>query len=306
MNILKLVLNRNTLLIFALLSALVWGEYSVYFKDYTIIILGLVMSFSMSGIGSIKTSNVFDIFKSFSVGILLNYLLYGSILVGLSYFLIEDPDIFLGFVVIAATPPGVAILPFTYILKGDMRYSLLGVSGAFLVSIVLTPAIILLFSGSSDINILDLVYMVVSLLVVPFIVSRLLIANRVIEKMVVKIRGKVVNLGFAVIIFTAIGINKDVFRDNFELLLICSFILFISTFGIGFVLEKLFKYLGYKRNRIVVLNLLATIKSSGFAVVTAMSLFGKETAIPSAILSVFVLLYLLFLSFRESISPSVT
>lgn len=300
MNIVKLVLNRNTLLIFALISALLWGQYSVYIKDYTIVILGLVMSFSMSGIIMEKNGDVRQALKSFSIGIILNYLLYGIVLIGLSYLLIDNRNIFIGFVVIAATPPGVAILPFTYILKGDMKCSLWGVSGAFIASIVLTPAIMILFSGSSDINILDLVYMVVSLLVVPFIISRILIVNKGIEKLVVKVRGKVVNFGFAIIIFTAVGINKDVFMDNMELLLICSLVLFLSTFGVGMILEKVLKYLGYNRKRIISLNLLSTIKSSGFAVVTAMSLFGKEAAIPSAILSVFVLLYLLFLSFRES------
>ena len=43
---------------------------------------------------------------------------------------------------------------------------------------------------------------------------------------------------------------------------------------------------------------LLTIKSSGFAVVTALTLFGKEAAIPSAVMAIFVLLYLLYLSFR--------
>lgn len=300
-SMIKLVFNRNTLLIFSLVIALIFGEYAVYIKDYTVFILGLVMAFSMSGIVMEKNGNLKQILKSFSLGVVLNYFLYGVVLIGLSFLFIGDKNIFLGFIVIAATPPGVAILPFTYILKGDMKFSLWGVSGAFMSSIILTPLIIVLFSGNSSINIIDLVYMVISLLVVPFIVSRLLLIKESIEKIVVKVRGKVVNIGFAIIIYTAIGINKDVFWSNFELLLICSFILFLSTFGLGLILETMLSLLGYKRDRIISFNLLSTIKSSGFAVVTAMSIFGKESAIPSAILSVFVLFYLLFLSIRESL-----
>ncbi len=297
----KLVLNRNTLLISSLIFALFFGQYAVHIKDYTVIILGLVMAFSMSGIVMQDNGGIKTILRPFSLGIVLNYLLYGIVLVTLSYLFIDDQNIFIGFVVIAATPPGVAILPFTYILKGDLKFSLWGVSGAFVSSIIMTPLIIVLFSGNSDINIADLAYMVISLLILPFALSRLLIIKKGLDKIVIKIRGKVVNIGFAIIIYTAIGINKDVLWSNTELLIICSVILFISTFGIGMMLELILKSLGFKKNIIMSINLLSTIKSSGFAVVTSMSIFGKESAIPSAILSVFVLLYLLFLSIRESL-----
>lgn len=304
MNILRIVLHRNTLLISSLVFALIWGDFSVYLKDYTFYILGLVMSFSMSGIVFGKNGGFKNILKIFSIGILLNFILYGIVMIALSYFLFENNEIFLGFVVIAATPPGVAILPFSYILKGDMNYSLIGVSGAFLGSIVFTPLIIMMFSSNAEISILDLIYMVASLLIIPFLVSRLLIAKKSIEKVVVKIRGKVVDIGFALIIFTAIGLNRGVFMENQELLLKCAAVLFVSTFIIGLLLEFILKRFGYKWNKIISVNLLATIKSSGFAVVTAISLFGKEAAIPSAILSVFVLIYLLFLSFRETLYPA--
>lgn len=300
----KLILNRNTLLISSLIFALLFGQFALYIKDYTLLILGIVMAFSMSGIVMRKDGGIKYVLKSITLGILLNYLLFGIVLVGLSYFLIDNRNIFIGFVVIAATPPGVAILPFTYILKGDLKKSLWGVSGAFIASIILTPLIIVIFSGNSDIKVTELIYMVIYLLIIPFMVSRFLIINTKVEFFVSKIRGSVVNIGFAVIIFTAIGINKDVFWTNLELLLICSFILFVSIFGVGLVLELFLKLFGYKKELITSLNLLSTIKSSGFAVVTSMSLFGKEAAIPSAILSIFVLLYLLFLSFRDVLHSS--
>lgn len=304
MGIVRLILHRNTLLISSLVLALIFGDYSVYLKDYTIYILGAVMSFSMSGIVMTKNGGVKNVLKTFSVGILLNFLLFGLVIMLMAYFLVDSREIFLGFVVIAATPPGVAILPFSYILKGDMKYSLLGVSGAFLASIVLTPLIIMGFSGSSDISIIDLVVMVVSLLIVPFIISRILIFNERLEKLVVVVRGKVVDIGFSLIIFTAIGLNRDVFMGNINLLLTCSLVLLVSIFGLGLFMEFVLSRKGYKKDRIMSINLLSTIKSSGFAVVTAISLFGKEAAIPSAILSVFVLIYLLFLSFRETLYPS--
>jgi BASS family bile acid:Na+ symporter len=66
----------------------------------------------------------------------------------------------------------------------------------------------------------------------------------------------------------------------------------------GTIFEFLSRKMNISYERTVPKVLLLTIKSSGFSVVTAMTLFGKEAAIPSAILAVIVLLYLLYLSIR--------
>ena len=47
--------------------------------------------------------------------------------------------------------------------------------------------------------------------------------------------------------------------------------------------------------------LLLTVKSSGFSVITALSLFGEQAAVPSAVFAIIVLLYLLFLTSRMEI-----
>jgi BASS family bile acid:Na+ symporter len=46
--------------------------------------------------------------------------------------------------------------------------------------------------------------------------------------------------------------------------------------------------------------MLTTIKSSGFSVFTALALFGQEAAIPSAVLAIVVLIYLIFLSLKSN------
>jgi len=48
-------------------------------------------------------------------------------------------------------------------------------------------------------------------------------------------------------------------------------------------------------------TLLLTIKSSGFAVVTSLELFGKSATIPAALLSIFVLLFVLAFSVFKSL-----
>jgi BASS family bile acid:Na+ symporter len=74
----------------------------------------------------------------------------------------------------------------------------------------------------------------------------------------------------------------------------------VGTFGLGLTFNLIAKKLKIPSDLTITQNMLATIKSSGFSVFTALALFGKEAAIPSAILAVMVLVYLIFLSLRTS------
>ena len=61
--------------------------------------------------------------------------------------LIQDGEVWSGLVVIAAVPPAVAAVPWSHILGGDILLSLTGVLTMYLLALVLTPAIIILFLG---------------------------------------------------------------------------------------------------------------------------------------------------------------
>ena len=138
----------------------------------------------------------------------------------------------------------------------------------------------------------------VKTIVLPLIISRFLLLPQSIV-IINKIRGKVVDWGFALLIFIAIGLNRQVFFSEPGILFRIAVILTITHFVLGMVYEKLARLFYKNQIKIISQNLLLTIKSSGFAVVTALTLFGQKAAIPTAGLAVFVLLYLLFLSFRQ-------
>ncbi|HSH51242.1 MAG TPA: hypothetical protein VK982_05930 [Bacteroidales bacterium] len=296
----NIFLNRNFILVFAVIMGLLLGDYAFYFKDYTIYVLALTMIFSTTGIDSKALLPIKKLFKPMLIGIVLNYFVFGVVVLILAWLLMPTKELFMGFIVIVAAPPGVAVIPFSGILKGDIEYSILGVFGAFLASIVIAPAIIELFVKNADVSSWSLFMLMIKLVLVPLILSRLLLIKPIF-KYVAKIRGKIVDWGFAIIIFTAVGMNRDVFFSNPVVLLLSTIVLLAATFGIGTIYELFSKKMGIKPGRSITQVLLLTIKSSGFSVVTALTLFGKEAAIPSAILAVIVLLYLLFLSIRMEI-----
>src|SRR6056297_1055856 len=296
----NIFLNRNFILVFAVIMGMVLGDYAVFFKDYTIYVLAITMIFSTTGIDSKALLPLKKLIKPMLVGTVLNYFVFGIVVLVLAWLLMPTKELFMGFVVIVAAPPGVAVIPFAGILKGDIEYSIIGVFGAFLASIAIAPAIIELFAKNADVSSWSLFMLMIKLVLVPLILSRLLLFKPVF-KYVAKIRGKVVDWGFAIIIFTAVGMNRDVFFSNPVVLLLSTIVLLAATFGIGTIFELFSKKMGIKPGRSITQVLLLTIKSSGFSVVTALTLFGKEAAIPSAILAVIVLLYLLFLSIRMEI-----
>lgn len=292
------MLNRNVILISAVILGLTIGDLATGTKPYTMHILMVTMLFSMTGIRTKALFPLKSIVKPMIVGTFLNYFIFGFVVILLAWFLMPSKELFYGFVVIAVAPPGVAIVPFSGILKGNMDYSIIGVFGAFLASVIITPLVIGIVSGSENaINPKELIMIMLKLIILPMILSRFLLIRRIFP-LVSKIRGKMVDIGFALIIFTAVGMNRQVFFQNYDLLILISVVLLVGTFGIGSLYEYFMKKTKQRSEITTAQILLLTIKSSGFSVVTAFTLFGEKAAIPSAVLAVIVLLYLLFLSSR--------
>ncbi|MFP4555607.1 MAG: bile acid:sodium symporter family protein [Bacteroidales bacterium] len=298
MNFIKsILLNRNFILILAVIAGLTIGDYAHYLKDYNIYILGVTMTFSMTGLDLRLINSFKKVLKPFTMGILLNYFVFGAIMLPLAWFLMPTKELFYGFVVIIAAPPGVAIIPFSHILKGRVDYAIIGVTGAFIASVFLAPFIVETFAKSEGIKSTEIFITMVKLVIVPLIIAQILRIKEV-APIVFYIRGRVVDFGFALIIFVAVGLNRQVFFTNPQLLALVVTTLALSIFGLGILHQFVLKKMGVSYPTMITQNMLTTIKSSGFSVFTALTLFGQKAAIPSAVLAVMVLLYLIFLSLR--------
>jgi BASS family bile acid:Na+ symporter len=229
----------------------------------------------------------------------------GGIILTLAYFF-ADKESFYGFVVIAASPPGVAIIPFTYAFKGDLNYSFKGFLGTYLLSIVITPLIISLFAKDANIDVHHLLILIFQIIVIPLVISRVFILKPFIGA-VEKLRGRVVDWGFAIILYTAVALNKSLIFDNLTIVVISFLILFVALFVSGTVFLFLNRNNPYKE-RVISKNLMLTVKSSGFAVATILALFDQSSAIPAAVLSIMVLLYILVLNIQlngKRFAPSI-
>jgi bile acid:Na+ symporter, BASS family len=300
--LLKILRNRNTILVIALILGLTIGDYSKYLKDYTLIILAIVMTFSTTGI---STKDVFPLKESLKIMLgatTLNYFIASTIVILLSWFIVDDKTLYYGLIVIAASPPGVAVIPFSFILKGDLKYAIIGSFGAYLAAIIITPFIISVFTGGI-IAPYAIFLVMVKIIVVPLVISRFLL-YKPIKPIVEKVRGRFIDWGFALIIFTAVGLNRQVFFSDFQVLFVVSLVLVIAIWGIGFLFQSGIVPRLKNKERAISQNLFLTVKSSGFTAATALALFGEKAAIPSAVMSVLILAYLLFLSIRTELKST--
>lgn len=293
--IINIIKNRNSLLILSLVAGLSYTDLAFYLKPATIYILALVMVFSVTGISFNNLKDYKTVLKTSLHAVFLNFIILGAAFLLPAYFFIDDRNVFLGFVIIAATPPGIAILPFTYNYKGDLDYSFKGVLGAYLIAIVLTPVIIGLFAQGVSVSPLVVIIVIVKVIFIPLILSRFLRAPKILP-VVEKVRGRIIDIGFSLIIYTAVALNRDTIFSNIDILIQSAVIIFFAMFVVGYLYRLLYRG-RIEKSLLISHDLMISVKSSGFSIATAMAVFGDEAAIPASILSVFVLLYLVWKGF---------
>jgi BASS family bile acid:Na+ symporter len=137
----------------------------------------------------------------------------------------------------------------------------------------------------------------VELVMVPLILSRLLILTGL-DRPLDKWRGTIINWGFFIVTFTVVGLNREVFLGQPEVLVRTSIIGVLSIFGLGFLIQAVCKRLGVKEERSVSFILLGTVKNSGFAAATALALFSEKASVPGTVISVFIVLYLVWIGIQ--------
>ena len=294
---LKLLNNKTFILASAFIAGLLFGEAADFLSFLTLPALALVLTVSSTQVTFKDFTPPGRMLRPLSLAFAFNYLLLSSVIIFLAWWLMPSEDLWIGYVLLAAAPPGIAVVPFTYVLKGDIRISLIGTFGVYLLSILLTPIIIFLFTGAAEVSPLRLVSTMVQLILIPFFLAQVL-RKTFLNNFIAKIRSNIINWGFFIVIFTVVGVNSEVFLSKPEVLLPVSVVAIISSFGLGIGVELVSKILKLPKAEGKSLMLLSSIKTSAFASAVALSLFSREAAIPGAVISAWYALYFIFLGIK--------
>jgi BASS family bile acid:Na+ symporter len=260
--------------------------------------LAIVMTLSVMGIKGDTFRSLRTFIPPALTGIVMNYIVLGGIILLLSKLFIRDEALLSGFVILAAVPPAVAVLPFTLFLKGDTDFSLIGTISAYLGALVITPLMILLFIGTSFVDPLKLIIITIELILAPLLFSRILIMTGI-ARLLEPLKGDITNWSFFLVSYTIVGLNQQVFLTQTLSLLPVATISFISTFLLGWIIELFGKIARLDTKKTTSIVLLGTLKNYGLAGGLALSFFDTKTALPSTVSVVFMIIYIIWLEFKK-------
>lgn len=294
----RLLNNRNVIFSLAVIGGLIFPQASPWTKGFMIPALALVMTLATIHVPNDYFLNPRAILKPSLTGILMTYLILGGVILLLSALVIDDRNIWIGFVLIAAVPPAVAVIPFTVILEGNISYTLSGTVASYLAALLIMPLAFWVFIGTGFDDPYKLIRIMILLIILPVVLSRVVLYFRWQERLV-PVRGLLTDWGFFIVLYSMVGVNRDlIFSQPFTVLPIAG-IVFASTFVLGGTIQKVCRIFKMDEGKITSFVLQGTLKNQGIAGGLAIALFEKEAALPSAVYSIFMILYIMWLDWQR-------
>jgi BASS family bile acid:Na+ symporter len=299
--------NRNVLFLGSVALGIVAGDRAVFTRAWTLPALALAMAVSSTQVENGAFRPLRNLAHPALVSVFLNFAVEGAAILIAARLLVPEPALWPGFVLAAAAPPAAGIVALSDIAGGDLTFSLLGMVGCYLASLVVTPAMLLLLAGPTGVDPLSLARMLLELVAVPLLASRLILVSPL-KELATRWRGRIANGAFALVLFTITGLNREAFFGEPRLVLLIALVHVIRTFGLAVAIDLVMRRRHYASQTRISYVLMATLKNSGFAAATALLLFGERTAIPSGVAAAVSVLYLIWLGMwrmdRKSPGPT--
>ena len=295
---LKFLRNRNIIFSLAMLMGLAFPQLAPWTEPLTLPVLALVMTLATINIPDNFFTSIRSLLIPSIAGILMNYLILGGATLAMSALFINQEDIWIGFVLIAAVPPAVAVIPFTNILEGNITYTLAGTAATYLAALIIMPLMFLVFLGMNFAAPQKLIMIMILLIALPVVASRIIIRYGI-HSRIAPYHGLLTNWGFFIVLYTLVGLNRETIVKEPLMLIPVASIFFVSTFLLGFLIELIGRLVKINQKDLVSLVLLGTMKNQGIAGSLALSLFTRESALPAAVSSVFLILFFMWLDIKR-------
>lgn len=294
----NLLSNRNFIFFLAVTFGLALPQPSVWTMHLMMPALALVMTLATINVPNDYFLKPRSILMPSLRGIVMTYVILGGVILAASALVIADRNLWIGFVLIAAVPPAVAVIPFTVILEGDVTDALSGTVASYLAALLIMPLMLWLFLGTGFADPYKLIRIMLLLIVLPLILSRIILYFNWQDR-IAPVRGMMTDWGFFIVLYSIIGVNRDLIFSNPLKILPIAGVVVAATFVLGFVIEKAGVFFKKDQKNMVSLILLGTLKNQGIAGGLAIALFEKEAALPSAVYSVVMILYIMWLDLRR-------
>lgn len=279
--------SYSTMMILGLLLGLVLGGFPWFTKEISMGSLALLMTISLSNVKLGETRGR-DHVKDALLALALNYGLLTIVILALGS--VFDEKLRWGFVLMAAAPSAISIVPFTTILGGKTSRALFSTSVNYIAALGLMPAISLLLIGSA-VSVESLITSLLLLIVMPMALSR-----GVMRLHPPKSASTIVmNVAFAVLIFAVAGSNRDAFFGDLAIVAAIAVVCVIRTFGTGLGVEFVLRRLGMPKEDRISSVLFSSYKNLGLTATLAIALFEPVVAVPATIGIVLEVVWVIFL-----------
>ncbi|MCL2669304.1 MAG: hypothetical protein FWE89_01345 [Syntrophaceae bacterium] len=299
MKILKQFLqNRNTILLLALAFGLAVPYAAQATRNLILPALALIMILSTLEIGDDFFRRPRTLFFPALLGIVMSYIILGNLLIGLSSLLILNEKLWIGFALLAAAPPAIAVVAFSSFLNASRFLSLVGTVGAYMGALAIMPLFIMGLLYVETANLFKLVLILLGLIVLPWIFSRLLIQKRW-GKQLVSHHGLITNWCFFIVLYTMVGLNRSLILGDTARLLPVLLITFVSMFLLGILIDWIATLLRLPMETRMSLVLLGTLKNQGLAGGIALTLFTPEAALPSVVSTILMIAFIIWLGVKK-------
>lgn len=250
---------------------------------------------AMGALASLMTFSLADVpFRSIRAGLrfaplalVLSFLLHPALL--LLAGLLTSPALWQGWVILAAVPPAISVIPFAAILRGNVKVAVTSNAVLYLASLALTPAVALLLLGVA-VSPAALFLSVLVLILLPVVLSRgvprLPLSNRGVEL--------ARNLSFGALTFLIGAANRGVVLDNPSLALeALGASLLVVGVASGLTWLLLRRVDGPTRTTMV---LFSGYKNSGLAATLALALLVPAAVVAPTMMIVFQILWIALLA----------
>ncbi len=251
--------------------------------------LASLMTFSLV---DVRFGGFREVLRYIPIALALSFLLHPALL--LLAAAITPDALWQGWVIMAAMPPAVAVVPFTAILRGNVKVSVASTAFLYILSLGLTPMIALLLLDV-EVSPWELMSAVLVLILLPILLSRAISVAGLSRGRVEVSR----NLSFAALTFFIGAASQSTILDDPALALYAlggSAGVIVLAFGVTWAL-----LLRMRQDGRISLALFSGYKNSGMAATFALVLLAPAAVIAPTMMILFQILWIALLSrFRRA------
>jgi len=288
MGLMRVLESYSVMMALGLVLGILSGGFPVLTKEISMASLAILMTLSLSRV-RLGEARGKEHMKDAVLALLINYGMLTAVILLLGSMFPDD--LWWGWVLMAAAPSAVSIVPFTTIMGGRTSKALFSTSVNYVVALGLMPLITLALIGSS-VSVNSLVTSLLMLIVLPMAFSRLVMKMDVDRRTM----SVAMNFSFAILIFAVAGSNRDAFFEDVWIVLAISLACVARTFGTGLGTEYVLRTRSVPKEERIHQVLFASYKNLGLTATLAIALFEPIVAVPATICIVFEVVWVIFLA----------